>query len=86
MPRTCIDVTPRYPLPSSTPKPDQTLEIPHQHEQIACTPCKHYSARTPFDALKTLWCSWCLFADDGTSFFFAGDTALCPAFAEIGNK
>lgn len=54
--------------------------------KIACTPCKHWSARTPLDAMKSLWASWCVLCDDGTRFFFAGDTALCPVFKEIGDK
>lgn len=34
-----------------------------------------------------LWASWCLRSKkDGTSVFFAGDTALCPAFEEIGKS
>jgi N-acyl-phosphatidylethanolamine-hydrolysing phospholipase D len=36
--------------------------------------------------MKSLWASWCVLGDDGTRFFFAGDTALCPVFKEIGDK
>lgn len=28
--------------------------------RLVCTPAQHFSARSPFDAGKTLWCSWAL--------------------------
>lgn len=52
---------------------------------VTATPCQHWSARTPFDRMKTLWCSWHVQGPEG-SFFFAGDTALCPAFKEIRQR
>ncbi|EKX49246.1 hypothetical protein GUITHDRAFT_93321 [Guillardia theta CCMP2712] len=54
--------------------------------QITCTPCQHWSARTPFDACKTLWCSWVVRDAGGPTFFFAGDTAHCPVFEEIRRR
>ena len=53
--------------------------------QVTATPCQHWSARTPFDRMKTLWCSWHVQGKEA-SFFFAGDTALCPAFQEIRRR
>jgi len=52
---------------------------------VTATPCQHWSARTPFDRMKTLWCSWHVQGREA-SFFFAGDTALCPAFQEIRSR
>ncbi|KAI5252083.1 Metallo-hydrolase/oxidoreductase [Aureobasidium subglaciale] len=60
---------------------------------LTCTPAQHTSGRTPFDASRTLWCSWAV--EDLQSqkkLFFAGDTAYkatsadtaCPAFKQIG--
>lgn len=62
--------------------------------KLSCTPTQHFSARSPFDSGKTLWCSWVV--EDMLSMkrlYFAGDTAYkatssetpCPAFAEIGD-
>jgi N-acyl-phosphatidylethanolamine-hydrolysing phospholipase D len=50
-----------------------------------CAPAQHFSARRISDRNQTLWCSWILEAD-GARVFFAGDTALHPAFAEIGAR
>jgi L-ascorbate metabolism protein UlaG (beta-lactamase superfamily) len=52
---------------------------------VTATPCQHWSARTPFDRMKTLWCSWHV-QGPHSSFFFAGDTAMCPAFQQIRKR
>jgi len=50
-----------------------------------CAPAQHFSARRIGDRNDTLWCSWVIHAD-GARVFFAGDTALHPAFAEIRTR
>jgi N-acyl-phosphatidylethanolamine-hydrolysing phospholipase D len=52
---------------------------------VACTPARHFSARTPFDRNRTLWCSFAVAASAGR-FFYAGDTGLHPEFARIGER
>jgi N-acyl-phosphatidylethanolamine-hydrolysing phospholipase D len=51
----------------------------------SCAPAQHFSARTIGDRGDTLWCSWTIEAD-GMRIFFAGDTALHPAFGEIRTR
>ena len=53
--------------------------------KVTATPSQHWSARTPFDRMTTLWCSWHV-QGAHSSFFFAGDTALCPAFRQIRQR
>jgi len=60
----------------------QTTKFPGSNVKVTATPCQHWSARTPMDRMKTLWCSWYIQGPQ-SSFYFAGDTALCPAFKEI---
>jgi L-ascorbate metabolism protein UlaG (beta-lactamase superfamily) len=48
-----------------------------------CVPAQHFSARTPFDRNRTLWCGWVVEAERG-SLYFAGDTGFGEFFAEIG--
>jgi len=50
-----------------------------------CTPARHFSARWIRDRNQTLWCGWVIEAD-GVRVFFAGDTALHPAFADIATR
>jgi N-acyl-phosphatidylethanolamine-hydrolysing phospholipase D len=52
---------------------------------IACTPARHFSARTPFDRNRTLWCGFALATDAGR-IFYAGDTGMHPEFAAIGER
>lgn len=51
----------------------------HMH----CVPAQHFSARTPFDRNRTLWCGWMLDNEEG-SIYFAGDTGFGGLFEEIG--
>jgi N-acyl-phosphatidylethanolamine-hydrolysing phospholipase D len=51
----------------------------------ACAPAQHFSARGFGDRNRTLWCGWTI-ETDGVRVFFAGDTALHPAFAEIAAR
>ena len=48
-----------------------------------CMPAQHFSARTPFDRRRTLWCGWML-DNEGGSIYFAGDTGFGSLFEEIG--
>jgi N-acyl-phosphatidylethanolamine-hydrolysing phospholipase D len=52
---------------------------------IACTPARHFSARTPFDRNRTLWCGFAV-RTNVARFFYAGDTGLHPDFARIGER
>jgi N-acyl-phosphatidylethanolamine-hydrolysing phospholipase D len=52
---------------------------------VACTPARHFSARTPFDRNRSLWCGYAVRGPRG-SFFYAGDTGLHPEFAHIGER
>jgi L-ascorbate metabolism protein UlaG (beta-lactamase superfamily) len=46
------------------------------------TPVQHWSARSPFDAFRSLWGGW-LIRGAGLSTFFAGDTGYSRDFADI---
>lgn len=52
---------------------------------ITCTPARHWSRRTPFDFNRTLWGGFVI-EDAEASIYFAGDTAWCDVFAEIGSR
>ena len=52
---------------------------------VACVPARHFSARTPFDRNRTLWCGFVVTTPAGR-FFYAGDTGNHPEFAEIGRR
>jgi N-acyl-phosphatidylethanolamine-hydrolysing phospholipase D len=53
--------------------------------EVACTPARHFSGRTPWGRNRTLWCGWVVKAH-GRSVYFAGDTAWHPEFAEIARR
>jgi L-ascorbate metabolism protein UlaG (beta-lactamase superfamily) len=52
---------------------------------VACTPARHFSARTPLDRNRTLWCGFAVAGATGR-FFYAGDTGVHPEFARIGER
>jgi len=52
---------------------------------VTCVPAQHFSARTPFDRNRTLWCGFVLRSADETV-YFAGDSGYGPHFAEIGRR
>lgn len=53
--------------------------------EITCVPAQHFSARTPWDRNRTLWCGFVV-SVDGITMYFAGDTGYSPQFAEIGAR
>ena len=53
--------------------------------EITCVPAQHFSARTPWDRNKTLWCGFVVRVD-GVTIYFAGDSGYSPQFAEIGER
>ncbi len=53
--------------------------------RVACVPARHFSGRSLTDRNATLWCGWTLHA--GTNkIYFAGDSAMHPDFAEVGER
>ena len=52
---------------------------------VAATPAQHFSARTPFDRNRTLWCGFAI-AAGARRVYFAGDTGLHPEFGRIGQQ
>lgn len=51
---------------------------------VTSTPARHFSARSPWDRGRSLWCGYALEAS-GARAYFAGDTGYHPAFGEIGS-
>ena len=56
--------------------------------RFTCTPAQHSSGRGITDRNRSLWCGWVAstVAEHHRSVYFAGDTAYCPAFVEIGSR
>ena len=52
---------------------------------VGATPAQHFSARTPFDRNRTLWCGFTFRVED-QRVYFAGDTAWHPEFEAIGRR
>jgi L-ascorbate metabolism protein UlaG (beta-lactamase superfamily) len=53
--------------------------------EITCVPAQHFSARTPWDRNRTLWCGFVVRVD-GVTVYFAADTGYTPQFKEIGQR
>lgn len=51
---------------------------------VACLPAQHWSKRTAFDDMCSLWSGWGIIGKK--RLFFAGDTGYCDGFQHIGNK
>jgi L-ascorbate metabolism protein UlaG (beta-lactamase superfamily) len=52
---------------------------------VTAVPAQHFSARTPWDRNRTLWCGFVVEVD-GVTIYFAGDSGHSPQFAEIGDR
>ena len=52
---------------------------------VTATPAQHFSARTPFDRNRALWCGFML-TIGGTRLFFAGDSGYGEHFSQIGAR
>ncbi len=53
--------------------------------EVHCVPAQHFSARTPFDRNRTLWCGWVV-QSGGEQVYCAGDTGFGPLFAAIAER
>ena len=55
---------------------------------FCCTPAQHSSGRGISDRNRSLWCGWSLTTNEAPrrAIYFAGDSAYCPAFVEIGAR
>ena len=55
---------------------------------FSCVPAQHSSGRGIRDRNRSLWCGWAIatIGEPRRSVYFAGDTAYCPAFVEIGAR
>lgn len=53
--------------------------------EIHCVPAQHFSARTPFDRNRSLWCGWVMDTGGG-NIYFAGDTGFGDFFREVGGR
>jgi L-ascorbate metabolism protein UlaG (beta-lactamase superfamily) len=53
--------------------------------RAVCVPAQHWSARTPWDTDRTLWCSWGLIGTARRA-FFSGDTGYYDGFREVGTR
>jgi N-acyl-phosphatidylethanolamine-hydrolysing phospholipase D len=55
---------------------------------FGCTPAQHSSGRGLADRNRSLWCGWTMTTTSSPrrAVYFAGDTAYCPAFVEIGTR
>jgi L-ascorbate metabolism protein UlaG (beta-lactamase superfamily) len=55
-----------------TTKPEEPISsAASMTATISCLPCQHTTARTPFDARRTLWASWSI-ESGGRKVYFAG--------------
>jgi L-ascorbate metabolism protein UlaG (beta-lactamase superfamily) len=58
---------------------------PWKEMRVHCTEAQHFSARTPFDRNKTLWCGWVVETQHG-NLYFAGDTGFGDFFAALRER
>jgi N-acyl-phosphatidylethanolamine-hydrolysing phospholipase D len=67
----------------STAQQQQHIDVSDGNIEVVFTPTQHWSCRTPFDRCAALWGSFCVLSRE-QKFFFAGDTAYCSVFKQIG--
>jgi len=65
---------------------ESKLEGPAGTLRIAALPCQHWTSRTPWDRQQRLWASWAVWAPDGRSVYFGGDTGYFPGYPEIRER
>ena len=53
--------------------------------RVHCVPARHFSGRTLTDRNRRLWAGWVV-ESAANRFYFAGDTAYFPGFAEIAAR
>lgn len=53
--------------------------------KVTCLPAQHFSARTPFDTNKSLWCSW-MIEVAGWTIYFGGDSGYFPGYRQIAAR
>jgi L-ascorbate metabolism protein UlaG (beta-lactamase superfamily) len=53
--------------------------------EVTAVPAQHFSARTPWDRNRTLWCGYVVRVD-GVTIYFAGDSGYSAQFREIGAR
>jgi L-ascorbate metabolism protein UlaG (beta-lactamase superfamily) len=56
-----------------------------KNRRVHCIPAQHFSARSPFDRNRTLWCGWAIESQHG-NLYFAGDTGFCDVFSEVSKR
>jgi L-ascorbate metabolism protein UlaG (beta-lactamase superfamily) len=52
---------------------------------VTATPAQHFSARTPWDRNRALWCGFVLMVGD-RRIFFAGDSGYAPHFSDVPRR
>jgi len=71
--------------PESITELDWWESVPVAGLELVSTPARHFSGRFLNDQSATLWSGWAILGHD-QRVFYSGDTALMPAFAEIGKR
>lgn len=64
---------------------DWFQSLPWQAIRVHCIQAQHFSARTPFDRNRTLWCGWLLETEHG-NIYFAGDTGFGNFFTSVRER
>jgi N-acyl-phosphatidylethanolamine-hydrolysing phospholipase D len=65
---------------------EDTLDGPGGPLRVVALPCQHWTSRTPWDRQRKLWASWAVFAPDGRSVYFGGDSGYFPGYPEIRER
>jgi L-ascorbate metabolism protein UlaG (beta-lactamase superfamily) len=64
---------------------DWWRDHPWRQLRLHCVPAQHFSARTPFDRNRSLWCGWVIECPTG-DIYFAGDTGFGEHFAAVAKR